>query len=76
MAVRRPIRRVSSGVLSAEASPYHAICQIIGAGLRTHYRFPEQTPSYMQILLQELDDEEETNSDRASEPRMRDKTAS
>jgi hypothetical protein len=62
MAVRRPRARVSSSVLSPEASPYDAICLIIGEGLRKRYGLPQQATNYMDVLLQELDDDEEANS--------------
>jgi hypothetical protein len=64
MATRRHSARVSSSVLPSEASPYRAICLIIGGSLQEQYELPDGTPTYMQILLEELDETEETNPDR------------
>jgi hypothetical protein len=39
------------------------MCLIIGASLQQHYSLPDSTPDYLQILLKELDEKEQTNSD-------------
>jgi hypothetical protein len=65
MATRRHSARVSSSVLSSEASLYRAISLTIGSSLKGQYELPDGTPTYMNILLEELDETEETNPDRA-----------
>jgi hypothetical protein len=39
------------------------MCLIIGASLQQHYSLPDSTPDCLQILLKELDEKEQTNSD-------------
>ena len=63
LVARRHLGRVSSTVLSSEASPYNAICLIIGASLKERFSVPDGTPTYIQTLLKELDGAEETNPD-------------
>ena len=65
MPARRHSARVSSSVLPSEASLYRAICLIIGGSLKGQFELPDGTPTYMQTLLEELDDKEETSSDHA-----------
>jgi hypothetical protein len=65
MAGRRHFARISHQVFPAEASPYGAMCSIIGASLQQHYGLPENTPDYLQTLLKELD-EAETNPNSIS----------
>ncbi len=60
----RHIARFSYDALSSEASPYRAMCLIIGASLRDQYQKSDRTPSYMQSLLEELDEKETAGSDR------------
>jgi hypothetical protein len=64
MATRRHSARVSSNVLPSEASLYRAICLIIAGSLKEQYELPDGTPTYMQNLLEELDETDETNPDR------------
>jgi hypothetical protein len=63
MATRRHFARISHQVFPAEASPHRAMSSIIGASLQQHYSLPDSTPDYLQILLNELDEKEQTNSD-------------
>jgi hypothetical protein len=63
MVARRHLGRVSSTVLTSEASPYHAMCLIIGAPLKERYSVSDGTPTYIQTLLKKLGEAEETNPD-------------
>jgi hypothetical protein len=38
---------------------------IIGGSVKEQFELPDGTPTYMQTLLEELDDKEETSSDHA-----------
>ena len=64
MATRRHLARLSSHVFPPKASLYHAMCLIIGASLQERYSLPDDTPTYIQTLLKELDEKEENETDR------------
>ena len=59
MSARRHLGRVSSTILPSEASPYDAICKILGASLRELYGLPQGTPTYMESLVKELEAKDE-----------------
>jgi hypothetical protein len=63
MAARRHFARISHQVFPDGASPYDAVCSIIAASLKHRYSLPDNTPDYLQTLLKELDEKEQTNSD-------------
>jgi hypothetical protein len=63
MAARRHFGRFSPGVLPSDASPYQAMCLIIGESLKERYGLPDAVPTSMEDLLRQLQ-EEDASSER------------